>query len=166
MLKGWLMNKVFGFGLGLILAAMGSAQTNDSSTSPTSSSWTDEERVKYICIDVLKVDCSTIIENKHYPQIVYTEDSGGAYGRYFGDPIPDVIFVDSRVDPVFAQAVILHELTHFLHFHLRGNADWPNYESCDTEKIAFQVSSRFFQDFGIGEDRTQDWFFSYGCKPE
>lgn len=158
------MNKVLGFVLGLILAVTAGAQTSGSSTSPTSN-WSNEERVKYICDDVLKVDCSQIIEAQHYPQIVYTE-LNGAYGIYIGDSVPDVIFIDSRVDPDFAQAVILHELTHFLHFHYRGSPEWPNYESCDTEALAFKVSSRFFVDFGIGEDRSQDWFLSYGCKPE
>lgn len=155
------MNKVYGFVLGLILMATVGAQESDSSTFPTSN-WSNEDRVTYVCA-VLEKNCNEIIEAGHYPQIVYT-DISPTYGLYVPS-VPDVIFINQNLPKEFQAAVILHELTHFLHYHYVSTGLWPNFESCDTEGLAFKVSNRAYQDFGIGEDRS-DWYWGYGCQPE
>lgn len=148
------MNKVIGFGLGLILMVTAGAQTSDSSTSPTLNSWTKERAVEYIC-ETLQKDCSALIEARHYPQIILTEIN--ALGLYVS-AVPDVIFINQNIteDVIIKQAMV-HELVHFLDYHYR----WTNFEPCDTEALAFYVMNKWASENGGFID--EGWEISYGC---
>lgn len=131
---------------------------NVSWTSPTSNSWTNEQRVLYIC-EALEKDCSALIEAEHYPQIVLTDIN--SLGLYMVQT-PDVIFVNQALvgyedGPRVIEQAIIHELVHYLDYHY----GWSDFSSCATEALAFQVMNKWAAE--NGGFVQEDWRSTYGC---
>lgn len=154
------MNKVFEYASDLTSTAILAALTSLFLITPTSSSTskpeTVQEQVAYIC-EALAVDCSSI---DHYPQVVATT-LNGVYGIYYTQ-LNDVVFVEGALSPEFQKQVAIHEITHWLDYHLRISPWLETGNGCYTEALAFQVSNLYGLEFG-GETVWNWREFYEGC---
>lgn len=113
-----------------------------------------QDRLDFVC-SVRQLDCSGLPA----PEVRFTDLPDHALGMY-SLVRPNVIWLDvALVDPLHAEAIVVHEVSHYVDYHLGLPL-----ERCTSEAAAFRVYNAWVVTQGYPPGYTRyDWFIGYGC---
>ena len=112
------------------------------------------EYVDFVCA-VRQLECGAVPA----PKLRFDTLPYGARGMFrFADPDTVWLHLGLR-DPIYAQAILAHEVSHYVDYRLGRPMD-----RCTTEAAAFRVYHAWLATHGgLADYARYDWFTTYGC---